>query len=178
MIYDVKTKEEWHCLFNNWLAVDKGPCVINVDIPALHKSDMIGRRMYHFSLKSSQDFRNEHLWISIFSKPAEDQFTRAQRLTCGLLLLVTTMLTSIMFFGVPQDDPEDQKQHGSLSVSLSSIAIGVQSGLIMFPVNLIVIELFKRTAPEETKTDASYCFMIWKKTKKQKRVKTQKLSGR
>jgi hypothetical protein len=36
------------------------------------------------------------------------KFTRVQRLTVALCLLMTTMLSSLMFFGVPSEDPFDQ----------------------------------------------------------------------
>ncbi|XP_048253676.1 uncharacterized protein LOC124131324 isoform X2 [Haliotis rufescens] len=149
VVRDIQTKEVWHCLYDDWLAVDRGPGFIQVEIPSLSQTNMDDHHLYQFMLQSSQDFRNSHLWISIFSKPAYNQFTRAQRLTCGLCLLLTTMLTSIMFHGVPTDAPEDQVQSGQVALSLSGIVIGIQSGLIMFPINTIFLELFTRTAPKE-----------------------------
>lgn len=47
-----------------------------------------------------------------------------------------------MFHGIPTDDPEDQAKVGYISISLSDLVIGVQSGLIMFPVNILIIQLF------------------------------------
>ena len=94
-------------------------------------------------VKSTQDLRDGHLWISIFSKPAKSTFTRVQRLTCALSLLLTTMLTNIMFYGIPTDDPDDQVgEAGGISISLSAIIIGIESSLIMFPINLLILQLF------------------------------------
>ena len=94
-------------------------------------------------MKSTQDLRDGHLWISIFSKPAKSTFTRVQRLTCALSLLLTTMLTNIMFYGIPTDDPEDQVgEAGGITISSSSIIIGIESSLIMFPINLLILQLF------------------------------------
>ncbi|XP_046574496.1 polycystic kidney disease protein 1-like 2 [Haliotis rubra] len=146
VVRDIQTKEVWHCLYNDWLAVDRGPGFIQVEIPSLNQGSMDQHRLYRFMLKSSQDFRDSHLWISIFSKPAYNQFTRAQRLTCGLSLLITTMLSSIMFHGVPTDEPEDQIQSGQIVLSLSGIVIGIESGLLMFPINTILLQFFTRTA--------------------------------
>ncbi|XP_071117914.1 uncharacterized protein [Haliotis cracherodii] len=155
VVLDIQTKEVWHCVYDDWLAVDKGPGFIQVEIPSLSQTNMDDHRLYQLMLRSSQDFRNSHLWISIFSKPAYNQFTRAQRLTCGLCLLLTTMLTNIMFHGVPTDAPEDQVQSGTVALSLSGIVIGIQSGLIMFPINTIFPELFTRTAPKEVPSSES-----------------------
>ncbi|XP_067667538.1 polycystin-1-like [Haliotis asinina] len=155
VVRDIQTKEVWHCLYDDWLAVDRGPGFIQVEIPSLNQSSMDQHRLYRFVLKSSQDFRNSHLWISIFSKPAYNQFTRAQRLTCSLSLLLTTMLSSIMFHGVPTDEPEDQIQSGQITLSLSGIVIGIQSGLMMFPINTILLQFFTRTALKETPSSES-----------------------
>ena len=35
-------------------------------------------------------------------------FTRVQRLTCALCLLLTTMLANLMFYGIPTADPNGQ----------------------------------------------------------------------
>ncbi|KAH3715202.1 hypothetical protein DPMN_057908 [Dreissena polymorpha] len=75
-------------------------------------------------IKSSKDLRDGHLWFSIFSKPPQSQFTRVQRLTCTLSLLLTTMLTNLMFYGIPTDDPADQVVAGAFKFSLSQIVIG------------------------------------------------------
>lgn len=47
-----------------------------------------------------------------------------------------------MFHGIPTDDPADQARVSYITISLSDLVIGVQSGLIMFPVNILIIQLF------------------------------------
>ena len=125
VVYDVQAKDQWHCVFDNWLAVDKGFGSVQAQIPAINQKEMLNRRTYQLFLKSSQDFRKVHLWISIFSKPSCDSFTRAQRLTCGLLLLITNMMTSMMFHGIPTDDPKDQLNYQGGSLSLSGNGLPV-----------------------------------------------------
>lgn len=61
-----------------------------------------------FFMKTSKGFRDGHIWYSIFSRSPRSCFTRAQRVSCCFSLLLCTMLTSIMFWGVPKD-PAEQK---------------------------------------------------------------------
>ena len=85
-------------------------------------------------ITSTQNLRDGHIWISIFSKTACNSFTRVQRLTCCLTLLLTTMLTNLMFYGIPTDDPEDQLVTGGFQLSLSQIVIGMYFKLYMLTV--------------------------------------------
>lgn len=78
-------------------------------------------------------------------------FTRVQRLSCALSLILTTMLASLMFQGIPTDDPADQVGSDAITFSMTDIIIGIESGLIMFPVNFIIMQLFTRLAPKPSK---------------------------
>ncbi|CAH1785581.1 unnamed protein product, partial [Owenia fusiformis] len=100
---------------------------------------------------------DNHLWLSIFSKPPESHFTRVQRTTCVFTLILSQMLTIVLFFGIPKDGPEDQKQYGRIHSSSSAIIIGLWCSLIMSPVILIIEQLFRQTKAKprttENKTD-------------------------
>ncbi|KAJ8304148.1 hypothetical protein KUTeg_017731, partial [Tegillarca granosa] len=145
IVEDLQTKESWTFLFGDWLAVDRGVCTTTVNLPVCTQEELKSIHKQDFMLKSSQDLRNGHLWLSIFSKPPHSTFTRVQRLTCALSLLLTTMLTNIMFHGIPTDDPDDQKTVGHITLSLADIVIGIESAIIMFPINIIIVQLFMKT---------------------------------
>lgn len=98
------------------------------------------KKKYNFVIKSTQDLRDGHIWLSIFSKPANSSFTRVQRLTCCLTLLLTTMLTNIMFYGIPTDNPEDQVSAGGFKMSLSQIIIGLYDLLLLLLARLIKVD--------------------------------------
>ena len=138
----MQTDEVWHCLYDEWLSVDKGLGTIQADIPAIANATYAKKRFYQFMQTTSRHFRNGHIWISIFSKPLTSNFTRVQRLTCALCILLTVMLSNIMFHGIPRDDPEDQIDHGDFHLSLVDFVIGIESSLIVFPINLIIIYMF------------------------------------
>lgn len=142
LIEDLQTQQIWTFLYSDWVAVNKGSVSLKVTLQPCSLEDLKSRTNQQFLFKSSRDLRESHLWLSIASKPSYSSFTRAQRLSCALCLLLMTMLTSLMFHGIPTDDPEDQAKVGYISISLSDLVIGVQSGLIMFPVNILIIQLF------------------------------------
>lgn len=149
-VKDLQTERTWTFIYNDWLAADRGSVLLTTaTVMAVTKEELAEKRQHNFTVKSTRDLRDGHLWISIFSKPARSTFTRVQRLSCALSLLLTTMLTNIMFYGIPTDDPEDQVGGaGGISFSLSAVVIGIESSLLMFPVNIIIVQLFLRLKPK------------------------------
>ncbi|XP_041369324.1 polycystic kidney disease protein 1-like 2 [Gigantopelta aegis] len=147
VVTDIQTDETWHCVYDNWISVDKGPRAVYADIPAFDPQIVASKHLYQYVQKLSQDFRNSHIWISIFSKPPTSEFTRLQRLTCALCLLLSAMLTSIMFHGIPQDDPKDQIDYGDFHLSLVDFVVGIESALLVLPFNLIIIHMFCSIQP-------------------------------
>lgn len=72
-----------------------------------------------FYMKTLKDFRDGHIWFSVVSRPPNSNFTCVQRVSCCFSLLLCTMLTSIMFYGVPTDPAEQTMDLGkSLHISL------------------------------------------------------------
>ena len=150
LVKDLQLRKSWHFIYNNWLAVDRGTLLrTSTTLEAVTEEEIKFKQKHNFMVKTTNDFRDGHLWLSIFSKPAKSTFTRVQRLTCALSLLLTTMLTNIMFYGVPTDDPGDQVgTAGGIVISLSAIVIGIESSLIMFPINLLILQLFMKVKPK------------------------------
>lgn len=64
-------------------------------------------------MKASKDFSDGHLWYSVISRPPSSAFTRVQRVSCCFSLLLCTMLTSIMFYGIPSDPSEQTMDLGT-----------------------------------------------------------------
>ncbi|WAQ94337.1 PK1L2-like protein [Mya arenaria] len=116
---DVETGSSWNYIYNDWLAVDMGSLLsTTATIEATSEDQMRVKLKYKFMIQFSREIRNGHLWISIFSKSPASQFTRVQRLTCALSLLLSTMLTNLMFYGIPTDEPADQSCHTLVVVVL------------------------------------------------------------
>ncbi|XP_062287305.1 polycystin-1-like protein 2 [Scomber scombrus] len=149
MVQDLQSEQKWHFLCNSWLAIDIGDCSLDKVFPVSTEMDL-KRFSNLFFLKTTKDFSDGHLWYSVINRPASSSFTRVQRVSCCFSLLLCTMLTSIMFYGIPTDPSEQTMDLGHFEFTWQQFMIGVQSSLMMFPVNILIVSIFRYTRPRET----------------------------
>ncbi|XP_061449764.1 polycystin-1-like protein 2 [Rhineura floridana] len=152
LVHDTATDQKWYFLCNSWLSIDVGDCVLDKVFPKATEQDM-KQFSNLFFMKTSKGFRDGHIWYSIFNRSPRSSFTRAQRVSCCFSLLLCTMLTSIMFWGVPKD-PADQKMDlGKIEFTWQEVMIGFESSLLMFPINLLIVQIFRniRSQPKKAK---------------------------
>ncbi|XP_029385709.1 polycystic kidney disease protein 1-like 2 isoform X2 [Echeneis naucrates] len=132
-VQDLQTNQKWHFLCNSWLSIDIDDCCLDKVFPVSTEMDLKKFRNVFF-MKTTKDFSDGHLWYSVISRPPNSTFTCVQRVSCCFSLLLCTMLTSIMFYG-------------HFEFTLQQFMIGVQSSLIMFPVNILIVSIFRNTHP-------------------------------
>ncbi|XP_054471700.1 polycystic kidney disease protein 1-like 2 [Anoplopoma fimbria] len=149
MVQDIQTEQKWHFLCNSWLAIDIGVCSIDKVVPVSTEMDL-QRFSNLFFMKTAKDFSDGHLWYSVISRPPSSTFTCVQRVSCCFTMLLCTMLTSIMFYGIPTDPSEQTMDLGHFEFTWQQFMVGVQSSLIMFPINIIIVSIFRNTRPRET----------------------------
>uniref|UniRef100_A0A8C9YDZ1 Polycystic kidney disease 1 like 2a n=1 Tax=Sander lucioperca TaxID=283035 RepID=A0A8C9YDZ1_SANLU len=149
MVQDLQTEQKWHFLCNSWLAIDMGDCSLDKILPVSTEMDL-KRFSNLFFMKTTKDFSDGHLWYSVISRPPSSTFTCVQRVSCCFTLLLCTMLTSIMFYGIPKDPSEQTMDLGHFEFTWQQFKIGVQSSLIMFPINMLIVSIFRNTRPRET----------------------------
>ncbi|XP_037671501.1 polycystic kidney disease protein 1-like 2 [Choloepus didactylus] len=150
LVHDLTMDQKWYFLCNSWLSIDVGDCVLDKVFPVATEQDR--KQFSHlFFMKTSTGFRDGHLWYSIFSRSPRSSFTRAQRMSCCFSLLLCTMLTSIMFWGVPKDPAEQKMDLGKIEFTWQEVMIGLESSLLMFPINLLIVQIFRNTRPRATK---------------------------
>ncbi|XP_074551429.1 polycystin-1-like protein 2 [Halichoeres trimaculatus] len=149
MVQDLQTQQKWHFLCNSWLAIDIGDCSLDKVFPVSTEIEL-KRFSNLFFTKTTKDFSDGHLWYSVISRPPSSNFTCVQRVSCCFSLLLCTMLTSIMFYGIPTDPSEQTLDLGHFEFTWQQFMIGVQSSLIMFPVNILIVSIFRNTQPRET----------------------------
>uniref|UniRef100_A0A3Q3GKD7 Polycystic kidney disease 1 like 2a n=1 Tax=Labrus bergylta TaxID=56723 RepID=A0A3Q3GKD7_9LABR len=149
MVQDLQTEQRWHFLCNSWLAIDMGDCFLDKVFPVASEIEL-KRFSNLFFMKTTKDFSDGHLWYSVISRPPSSTFTCVQRVSCCFSLLLCTMLTSLMFYGIPTDPSEQTLDLGHFEFTWQQFMIGVQSSLIMFPVNILIVSIFRSTRPRET----------------------------
>ncbi|XP_071389094.1 polycystin-1-like protein 2 [Centroberyx affinis] len=148
MVQDLQTEQKWQFLCNSWLAIDVGDCTLDKVFPVATEVDL-KKFSNLFFMKTTKDFSDGHLWFSVISRPPSSTFTCVQRVSCCFSLLLCTMLTSIMFWGIPTDPSEQTMDLGHFEFTWQQFMIGIQSSLIMFPVNLLIVSIFRNTRPRE-----------------------------
>ncbi|XP_034041945.1 polycystic kidney disease protein 1-like 2 [Thalassophryne amazonica] len=149
MVKDLQTEQKWYFLCNTWLAIDIGDCSLD-KVFLISSENELKKFSNLFFMKTIKDFSDGHLWYSVISRPPSSTFTRVQRVSCCFSLLICTMLTSIMFYGIPTDPSEQTMDLGCFEFTWQQFMIGVQSSLIMFPVNLLIVSVFRNTRPRDS----------------------------
>nr|XP_023646474.1 polycystic kidney disease protein 1-like 2 [Paramormyrops kingsleyae] len=150
MVQDLETGQKWHFLCNSWLAINMGECALDKVFPVATELDLT-RFSNLFFTKTAKDFGDGHIWFSVINRPPASNFTRVQRVSCCFSLLLCTMLTNIMFWGIPTNPSEQKMDLGQIEITWQQVMIGVQSSIIMFPINLLIVSIFRNTRPREKK---------------------------
>ena len=142
-IKDVETEEIYYFLCDRWLACDEGDGQVDRLLPVASKEEL-GEFVHLFKTKTSRDFSDGHLWFSIAFRPPRSRFTRVQRVSCCLTLLLSSMLANVMWYR--KDVPKQNDtifDAGFIQFTWHELVIGIQSSLIVFPINLIIVQIFR-----------------------------------
>ena len=103
---------------------------------------------YTFRVISQQNMRDQHMWISVFMCPQHSTFTRVQRLSCGLAIILSSMFANIMYYEV-SSSAYDEIIFDEFTLHLDHVAIGIQSAFVVVPVNELIVLIFRTVAVEE-----------------------------
>ena len=145
-IRDRQSNQSWTFNVSQWFALERGD----------------GRIERRFELASNQlDFSNEvvkrywkgltesHIWVSVVAKPRRSRFTRVQRVSCCLSVLLTSMFANAMFYEL--DGTSRQLiQIGPFKFSWRQVVTGIESALIVAPINILTAFLFQKGAKKST----------------------------
>ncbi|KAJ8038483.1 Polycystic kidney disease protein 1-like 2 [Holothuria leucospilota] len=146
IVHDLQSNGWWYFLCQSWLAINMREYSIDKTFPVATPEDLT--QFHHLFLsKMQRDIKNEHLWVSVVLRSPHSTFTRLQRAACCLCIVLSAMLTNIIFYGVPEKyaTNENNISFGSLSLSWSSVVIGVESSIITFPINYAIVQLFRNS---------------------------------
>ncbi|XP_071797300.1 polycystin-1-like [Asterias amurensis] len=150
-ITDLQTRQQFFFVCDRWLAVEKEDGAVERVIPVATRSDLtqFGKLFYTSSRK---DLFDGHIWFSLFSRPTRSTFTRVQRLSCCLCLLYLSMIASAMFYVGQGEERENQSvlRLGPMTFTLQEFYVGFISAMIVVPVNIIIVQLFRKSKPSQT----------------------------
>lgn len=151
MVHDVQSDVKTWFICDRWLAVEEDDgCVERSLIPA-SKEELTSFNLL-FSTEARKNLTDGHLWFSVVTRPAKSNFTRVQRLSCCLSILLCTMLANAMFYQVGDESSSGTSVHlGPFSFSVKQLSIGVTSSLVVLPVNVLIVTFFRKARPAEGK---------------------------
>ncbi|CAM1318005.1 Uncharacterised protein g6863 [Pycnogonum litorale] len=144
VIRDVQTGRKYEFLAHRWFAVELDDGTIDRMLP-VSGMDELSQFSHLFTTQSNRNFRDGHLWLSVFLRPPRSRFTRVQRVSSCMALLYLTMLVNIMWYGTAPKKPTSGFNIGPFSLSPAQIGVGVISNLIVFPPSLLIITLFRKS---------------------------------
>ena len=153
VVHDLNSDKKYLFICESWLAVEEGDGSVDKRIPVAGHEEMTSFNHLFYST-SQKNLADGHLWFSVFIRPARSRFTRLQRITCCLTLLYCSMITNAMFYQVGgESDPASTLQIGPLAFSPAQIGIGIMSSLIIIPVNLLIVGIFRGVEAKPSKEE-------------------------
>lgn len=154
VIRHVASNKKWFFICNRWLAVEKDEGTIEKVLFVADQKQMAGFQNLFYQ-RASKDIGDGHLWFSVYTRPPNSSFTRVQRLTCCISLLFSTMVANAMFYELGSEQQSFQIQFGPININWTELMIGFQSSLVIVPVNLLIITIFRYTKPKAYKSEAN-----------------------
>ena len=149
VIRDTRRDEKWNFMCGEWLAVEREDGRIDKVIYVAGIEEITNYKNLFLS-NSADGLYDEHIWISVVAKPPQSSFSRVQRASCCLSVLCCTMITNAMFYDDGTVDTSPVFYLGPLKITIRQLMIGIQSSLIIFPVNLVITQLFRKTSSSPT----------------------------
>ncbi|KAK2546861.1 Polycystic kidney disease protein 1-like 2, partial [Acropora cervicornis] len=151
MIQDIQTDQRWWFVCDDWLAVDESDGKIERTLYPASKEELTKFNVL-FTSEIRKNLTDDHLWFSVVARPPRSNFTRVQRLTCCLSILMCTMLANAMFYKVQEKEtPKNAIRIMGFSFSIRQVSIGLMSSLVIVPANLIIVTLFRKAKPKASK---------------------------
>ncbi|NWI31399.1 PKDRE protein, partial [Sula dactylatra] len=141
-VENTSTRKTWFFMCRKWLSLEKGDHLLERTFSTTKPKTPLPRIDY-FLINLANSLTEGHLWLSIFARVLTGTFSRLQRLSSCLAILLLNLLVNIMFFNA--DKNEESPVHLRY---LRSITIGIECALVTVPVEMIIIALFKYSKQE------------------------------
>uniref|UniRef100_H9GDF0 Polycystin 1 like 3, transient receptor potential channel interacting n=1 Tax=Anolis carolinensis TaxID=28377 RepID=H9GDF0_ANOCA len=142
VVRDLNVRRRWYFLCNCWLASDMDDGQVDKVFVAASQEELLSRR-HLFWAGLVGKLTQEHLWLSVLTCSVWSPFTRVQRLSCCLALLLCSMLINIMFWKEAPRDDEPSSEAEPFVVTWKELMVSAQVAVLMVPVNLMVVHVFK-----------------------------------
>ncbi|KAL0273142.1 UNVERIFIED_CONTAM: hypothetical protein PYX00_005886 [Menopon gallinae] len=147
MVQDLRNSKQYCFVVEKWFSLVWGDSEYSREI-GVSDDKMMKQLAIIFPVTVDQSFRNGHLWLSIFASDPQNNFTTKERVSVSVCLMLLSMLSSAMFYGIPKRDPSDAIfSRGSFFVTATELWIMLESALVTIPASIILVLLFRKSGP-------------------------------
>ncbi|XP_034544722.1 polycystin-1 [Notolabrus celidotus] len=145
LIKDLQTGSSYYFLAEEWLSVDNEKTGGRVEIEVEASEEAVLLQMPRLLRCELQRALCEtHLWLSLWERPPRSPFTRLQRATCCAVLLQFFVLANTLWYSIVVDKRYSPRAVSTLSsLSGETVAAGVMTCLIVYPLYLLIFTLFR-----------------------------------
>ena len=159
VVIDEQVNQSWAFTSSQWLALEREDGRIE---RIIEKAPNEGTFRHEVLKHWWRGLTETHLWVSVLAKPRRSRFTRVQRASCCLSVLLTAMFANAMFYEL-DGESEQVLQVGPLKFSWPQIIIAIKSTLIVAPINMVTVFLFQKGASETPSCSKAKCliYLAW-----------------
>lgn len=125
--------------------MDEGDGMIDRIFPVASNTELKEFRRL-FLTKAYKDLTDSHLWFSVVWRPPQSPFTRVQRVSCCLSLLLCAMMANALWYEADKGR-YTAVELGPFQFSWEQVFIGICSSLVVFPINLLLVQIFRHCRP-------------------------------
>ena len=148
VIRDPNTDNKWVFVCNRWLAAERDDGKIE-RVLYVSTSAEVNSFKNKFYSRASAGLGDGHIWLSVITRPPTSPFTRVQRVSCCLSVLMSAMVTNAMFYQFGAEETSNAFQIGPLILSWRQIIIGIQSAVLVVPINVLIVFIFRNIRPKQ-----------------------------
>ena len=142
VIREHKTDTTWFFVCNRWFAAERDDGQIE-RVLYVSTDKEINSFKNKFYSRASADLGDGHIWLSVLTRPPTSRFTRLQRVSCCLSVLMSAMVTNAMFYQFGAEDKSEFLQIGPFILSARQFIIGIQSAVLVVPINVLIVFIFR-----------------------------------
>ncbi|XP_070569354.1 polycystin-1-like protein 2 [Ptychodera flava] len=166
-VVDILTNKRFDFVYYGWITRTMNDGKICCRTLSVSDETQMTRFVHLLSSNIRVQVFDEYLWGSVVTRQTPSHFTRVQRLSCCVAMLCLVMISNAMFY-----DTKDSVQAtktvdlGFHSLSLGSIYVALISSLIVVPVSVTMVTLFKKAREVVQVSPSNECSAVKKKTEK------------
>ncbi|XP_010001322.1 PREDICTED: polycystic kidney disease and receptor for egg jelly-related protein [Chaetura pelagica] len=141
-VENMSTGKTWFFMCRKWLSLEKSDHLLERTFSVTNLKTPLPRIDF-FLIDLANSLAASHTWLSIFANVVIGPFSRLQRLSSCLAVLLLSLFLNIIFFNA--GNIEDSPTHLTY---LRPIAVGIECAFLTIPVEAIILALFKYSPKE------------------------------